>query len=57
MFLRLLFGGQKVLEETDENNETSVEQEDKVQQKCLSIAQDIIFNVSGGKKMTPKHLV
>ena len=39
-----------MLEETDENNETSVEQEDKVQQKCLSIAQDIIFNVSGGKR-------
>ena len=53
MFLRLLFGGQKVLEEMDENNETSLEQEDKVQQKCLSIVQDIVFNVSGGKKMTP----
>ena len=55
IFLRLLFEGQSFIDgETDENNGEDVEK--KVQTKVLSIAQDIVFGVSHGKKWTPKHI-
>ena len=54
VFLQLLFGGQEVFEEKGEDNRTIVEQEAKIQQQCLSIAQ---FNVSGRKKITPNTFV
>ena len=57
MFLRLLFGGQTLLHDepvTDEDN-TPSKNECQLQNIILSIGQDLVYNVSGGKKWTPKH--
>ena len=51
MFLRLLVGGTESLE-----NDGSEENEDHICSKVLSIAQDIVYCVSGGKKWTHKHI-
>ena len=56
--LRLLFGGQTLHHDepvTDEDNITS-KNECQLQNIILSIGQDLVHNVSGGKKWTPKHL-
>jgi hypothetical protein len=50
MFLRLLFGGQKLLD-----GENAEEKEAETRYKVLSIGQDIVYGVSCGKKWTPKH--
>jgi len=50
--LRLIFGGQKVLEDDDSGEED----EERVRRKVLSVAQDIVYCTSGGKKWTPKHV-
>ena len=51
MLLRLIVGGQDALEnESYENNE------DLIQSRVLSVAQDLVYCVSGGRKWTPKHL-
>ena len=50
MFLRLLFGGQKLL-----RGQTIEEKEAEARRKVLSCAQDIVYGVSGGRKWTPKH--
>ena len=50
LMLRLLFEGDTVLDE----EETSGER--KVRNWIYSIAQDLVYGVSGGKKMTPKHI-
>ena len=51
MLLRLIFGGQEALEDdSSENNE------DLVQSRVLSIAQDLVYCISGGRKWTPKHI-
>jgi len=52
MLLRLIFGGQKVLEDDD----SAEEEEERVRRKVLSVAQDIVYCTSGGKKWTPKHV-
>lgn len=52
MLLRLSFGGQKVLEDDD----SAEEDEERVRRKVLSVAQDIVYCTSGGKKWTPKHV-
>ena len=51
MFLRILYGGQTVIEDDSEEAD-----DDDVQRKVLSIAQDLIYGISGGKKWTPKHI-
>ena len=51
MFLRLLFGGKKLLE-----GENAEEKEAETRCKVLSIGQDIVFGVSCGKEWTPKHV-
>ena len=51
MFLRLLFGGQRLLE-----GETAEEKVAEARCKVLSTAQDIVYGVSGGRKWTPKHI-
>ena len=48
MLLRLIVGGQTSLK--DDNCESSV------QSKGLSIAQDLVYCTSGGRKWTPKHI-
>ena len=53
MFLRLMFGGQKILERDPKDEE---DKESQVQDRILSIAQDLVYNISGGKHWTPKHL-
>lgn len=55
MFLRLMFGGQALLEMDQEDNEQQ-DKESRIQTKILSIAQDLVYNISGGKHWTPKHL-
>jgi hypothetical protein len=51
MFLNLLFGGERLLDE-----ETIEEKENEVRSKALAVAQDIVYGVSNGKKWTPKHI-
>ena len=51
MFLRLLFGGQKLLD-----GENAEEKEAETRCKVLPIGQDIVYGVSCGKKWTPKHV-
>ena len=51
MLLRLIFGGQEALEDGgSENNE------DLVRRRVLSVAQDLVYCISGGRKWTPKHI-
>ena len=51
MFLRLICGGQEVLE-----NDSFNEREDVIKRRVLSIAQDLVYCTSGGGKWTPKHI-
>lgn len=55
MFLRLMFGGQGLLE-VDHDDEAAQNKKDDTQSKVLSVAQDLVYNVSCGKHWTPKHL-
>src|ERR1043165_8456198 len=56
MFLRLLLGGQSLFEaDPDEQNVQDKEELNK-RLRVLSIAQDLVYSVSGGKKLTPKHV-
>ena len=55
MFLRLMFGGQSLLEADPDDVADDTEQDDS-QSRILSIAQDLVYNVTGGKHWTPKHL-
>ena len=48
MFLNLVFGGQELLAEESESPD--------LQQRVLNIAQDVVYAVHGGKKLTPKHI-
>ena len=51
MLLRLIFGGQEALEDaSSENNE------DLVRSRVLSIAQDLVYCISGGKNGLPNIL-
>ena len=50
MFIRLLFGGVELLQKSQNEMVLNNKKEEKIQRMCLSIAQDIVFNVSGGKK-------
>lgn len=61
MFLRLMFGGQALLEEDPEEDEEDCEdlsqKETRTQKRILSIGQDnMMCNVLGGKNWTSKHL-
>ena len=49
--LRIVFGGQDILAEGN-----SEQNENGIQQKVLSIVEDIVYGVSCGKKATPKHI-
>ncbi len=53
MFLNVLLGGQTLI---DSNSETAAEGSAKRQTLILSLAQDIVYAVSEGKKWTPKHI-
>ena len=44
-----------MLEMDQEDNEQQ-DKESRIQTKILSIAQDLVYNISGGKHWTPKHL-
>ena len=58
MFIRLMFGGQTLLEgsPTSEEEVSADEKEAETQRRVLSLAQDIVYNVTGGKHWTPKHV-
>ncbi len=49
MFLQLLFGGEERLENEDYNNATR-------EMKILSMGQDMVYGLSNGSKLTPKHI-
>jgi hypothetical protein len=53
MFLKLLYGGpcQLEIEPCD-----AKEDDTKLEQQVLSSAQDMVYGVSGGSKLTPKHI-
>ncbi len=52
MFLKVLYGGCDILTNEEDSDEDLSCSNDLI----LSVAQDIIFGVSGGKKCTPKHI-
>lgn len=59
MFIHLLLGGQSLLELDPEENDDELgdeEEESHKRTRVLSIAQDLVYSVSGGKKITPKHV-
>ena len=53
VFLRLIFGGQDLLEEDPDEDDPycdhSSQKEAKTQTRILSLAQDIVYNLTGGK--------
>ena len=53
--VKIMFGGQDAVDwdTADDNNYAD---DDKVQNKVLSIAQDLVYGISRGKKWTPKHI-
>ena len=53
MFLSVLFGGQDTVNDLLVCDE---ETEQRLNDKVLSIAQDIIYTASKEKKLTPKHI-
>ena len=55
MFLWLMFGGPSLLEADPDDVADDTEQDDS-QARILSIAQDLVYNVTGGKHWTRKHL-
>ncbi|CAH3018507.1 unnamed protein product [Porites evermanni] len=54
MFIRLMLGGQYLLENV--SNDKKRNQENHVETRVLSIAQDLVYSVSGGRMWTPKHI-
>ena len=48
---RLLYGGQNVIDEYKGEDE-----QEQLQMQILSLAQDLVYGVSGGKKWTPNHI-
>ena len=52
MFLYLLYGGQRLIE----SDGLEEESEEKTRRMVMSVAQDLIYGVSKGKKWTPKHI-
>lgn len=57
MFVRLVFGGLSLLEGDPEDEEITLERKEAdTQTRVLSIGQDLVYNVTGGKYWTPKHV-
>ena len=57
MFMRLMFGGLSLLTESPDEEGVDLErQEADTQTNNLSIAQDLVYNVTSGKHWTPKHV-
>lgn len=55
MFIRLILGGQNLFDsDTDDSGDLC--QNAKVQSLTFSLAQDLIYNATGGKNWTPKHI-
>ena len=54
LFLILLFGGMSAVE--DITNEEAYEANTDMNRRVLSVAQDIVYGVSKGQKLTPKHV-
>ena len=53
MFLKLLFIGDKVLNEAEQMENID---DEKIHSHVLSVAQDMVNIVGGGRTWTPKHL-
>ena len=56
MFLNLMIGGQSLLEQ-DVNGDDSEGRDESVRRcRILNLAQDLMYTVSGEKHLTPKHI-
>ena len=55
LFLNILFGGQDIIERDDDDDEI-FKGGTWTKNFIMSIAQDIIFGLGKGKKLTPKHI-
>ena len=56
--LTILYGGEVILDKdfsSDKDQEKDKDETNIVKNESLSVAQDIVYGVSGGKKWTPKH--
>jgi len=56
MFIRLVLGGQSLFDNTDVDDSIEQYKKAKVQNITLSVALDIVYNATGGKNWTPKHI-
>ena len=56
MFVRLLIGGEALLELDPEEEDDPDRKELLKRARVLSICQDLVYNVSDEKKLTPKHV-
>jgi uncharacterized protein YdcH (DUF465 family) len=57
MFLKVLYGGPEVLEDSQDKDDNSDDKNaDIYEDRLLSVAQDLIYGVSHGKMFTPKHV-
>ena len=58
MFIRFMFGGDSLLGGSlEEQEDTDMDQKETATQTgVLSLAQDLVYNVTGGKHWTPKHV-
>ena len=54
LFLTLVFGGSSVVDDIA-GTERCIE-DDIAKRRVLSVAQDIVYGVSNGRKLTPKHV-
>lgn len=57
IFIRMMFGGLTLLEGDPEDEEITLERKEAdTQMRVLSVSQDLVYNVTGGKHWTPKHV-
>ena len=57
MFVNLLLGGQNLLSQDIEDEETEEDNHEELRRcRVLSIAQDLVFSATGGSNATPKHI-
>ena len=54
MFLQILYGGDSCFDDHDEEDDTTSAGDNS--ELVSSVAQDLVFGVSGGRKWTPKHV-
>jgi len=56
MFLKVLYGGQSVLEDDQENVDDECDVACVTDDRIIAVAQDIVYEASNGRMWTPKHV-